>query len=512
MLNSKQPSPLVICALNRLVKLVHFDNGPFVFTNYSHSTLQEFFSSIPSNLFDQWAEELLLASNQFKIKSDSHLLVFGPALTKLNVDDFPTLPVDVFTLSECLKLSKNIKSLCCRYTPYFWSPSDLFMFQNSLVALKNLQTLVMCNINLVENPNFLQVVGTSCQQIVELDMSYAKIPVSNYQVLCQHFPCLEVLRIKQRSEEYRTFTQTEGSLLLTSLLKLKILDDDTTNWSCIYPAMRQLSIKDTSGDLACANLRQLAIYHIYPSGIVKQKFTKMITNVLLDSKIFKQLTIGNQTIADWILDSFPSLLSIDLRLDNVWFPRVQPFLQTEAVGWKIHSIVLSNIPLNIRHFQTIGKHVTNLKRFEVINRRTLDTDAMMEGVVDFVDEPDVPGQLYNSLAYLSFTGMWNESISSLLLNHSFSLQELKLKTYTLHTEFIRFNRLDNLQRLLLDVSYITCEMSVYELEKDFLRQVLPSASKSLKNIRLKSRPPEEWQSLAQVFKVANCDWKMLKPI
>lgn len=512
MLNLKQPPALVTFALNSLIDLVHLSNGYCTFDTHSYQVLREYLLWIPNNLYDQWAEKLLLASSRTQVKSDAHFLVFSPALTRLNIDEFPTHPINIHTLSRCFQLSVNLRQLHCRYAPFFWSPQDLIVFQNSILHLKNLQKLVLCNISLMESPTFLETVGTSCKNIKELDISYGKLPISSYKTICEAFSNLEVLRMRQHSEEFRTITQKEAIYVLTCLLKLKVLDEDTTVWSCILPAFKQLS-KEMYSD-SCACLEQLTIYQ--QCSDVNLKFMKMIVSVCLDSKIFKQSS--NQNIADWLFNSFPSLRLIDLRLDNVWFPAIENFLQTETIGWKVHSIILSKIPMNFRHFQVIGRYATNLKRFEVINKRPLD-EVVIEDLhhlhQNLAAEVRFCQSYFRNLEHLSFTGIWDENISSLLLDHSIHLRELQLRTQTLPMQFLNHNPLSNLCRLLFDISHImwnTSILFVYDLEKDFLRRVLPSASTSLKEIRLKSRPSQEWESLLQQLKMANCDLQILRPI
>ena len=82
----------------------------------------------------------------------------------------------------------------------------------------------------MESPLFLEVVGKQISNLKELDISYGKIPSHSYKKICENFLHLEVLRIKQHSEEFRTITHRHVMQLLTSLLRLKVLDDDTTVW------------------------------------------------------------------------------------------------------------------------------------------------------------------------------------------------------------------------------------------------------------------------------------------
>lgn len=509
MLRFKQPPSLVTCALNHLIETIQISNGLLAINGHLYEIVREYLLSIPNNLFDEWAEKLLLASSRSAVKSDTHLLVFGPVLTKLNVDDFPSLPVNINMLGSCLQLSVNLRQLCSRYAPFFWSPADLLILQNSILHLKNLQKLVLCNLNLLESPNFLDVIGTSCKNIKELDISYGKIPSLNCKTICEKFTRLELLQLRQHSEEYRVITRKEAINILTSLLTLKVLDEDTTAWSCILPALKQLSTEMYSG--SCAFLDHLTIYQ--QCSEVNLKFTQTIKRVCVDSKVFKQPS--EESTEDWLIKSFPALHSIDLRIDNVWFPKIQTFLQSKTIGWKVHSILLSKIPLNIEHFQVIGKYATNLKRFEIINQRMLDVTVTDEHQQHAAVDAHFTGVPFSNLEYLSFTGVWNETISSLLLDHSTHIRELQLRTHTLPMQFLNHNPLANLSRLLFDISHImwnTSILFVYDLEKNFLRRVLHSASASLKEIRLKSRPSKEWESVHQQLMLANCDLHILRPI
>jgi hypothetical protein len=82
----------------------------------------------------------------------------------------------------------------------------------------------------MESPSFLETVGKQITSLKELDISYGKIPSQSYGKICENFLHLEVLRMKQHSEEFRTITYKHVMQLLTCLLRLKILDDDTTIW------------------------------------------------------------------------------------------------------------------------------------------------------------------------------------------------------------------------------------------------------------------------------------------
>jgi hypothetical protein len=249
----------------------------------------------------------------------------------------------------------------------------------------------------------------------------------------------------------------------------------------------------------CASIHHLTIYQC---SEVNVKFTKKVLSVCLDSRIFKESS--RTDIADvnaWLFNSFPALQSIDLRLENVRFSAIERFFQTKNVGWKIHSIFLSKIPLNFTNFQMIGKYASNLKRFEIINQLTLN--AMMD---DQYIAPDVNGRLtepyFGHLIHLSFTGAWEENITFLLLNHCLLLQELILKPTTISGTFLKHNPLRYLRRLIFDTSHLIWNSS--DLEMYFLQRVLQSTS-SLREIGLKSRPSEEWDCLLQQLKIANCD-------
>lgn len=510
MLNVKQPSTLVNCAFNRLIDLLHFlINSSRQPDTDSSTVLREYFLSIPYNLFDQWAERLLVDSNRSKLKSNAHFLVFGPALTRLNIDSFPTLPVNITALCNCFSFSVNLKILCCRYAPFFWSTSDLLIFQNSVIHLRNLQRLILWNINLLDSPTFLDTIGTSCTSLKELDISYGKIPPSACKVISQKFPSLQVLKMKQRSEQFRSITVKNAIELLSSLLKLKVLDDDTTAWSCILPALQELSNENCEiHPHMYAHLEHLTIYQ---SLDINSKFTNMISSVFLDSKIFKQLP--DENIADWLYNSFPALRCIDLRLENVRFSTIETFFKTKSIGAKIRSVNLSKVPLNAEHVIVIGKYAPNLKKLEIVNQRTLDTvnsDHYIAAVNNYLTGP-----LFCKLKHLSFTGMWDETISSLLLNNSTSLKELQIRPYTLPMQFFKHNPLRHLRRLVLDTSHMawtTSTIHVCDLELDFLRRVLHNASSSLREIRLKSRPANEWESLCLQLKTVNLDMQILRPL
>ena len=507
MLDFKQPPTLVSCALNSLLELVQFANGSLQLDTNSYAILRDYVLSIPNNLFDQWAEKLLLSASRSQIKSDAHFLVFSPALTRLNIDNFPALPVNIHALCNSFQYAVNLKQLCCRYAPFFWSPSDLLLFQNSIMHLQNLQKLTLCNIDLTDSPTFLETVGTSCKKIKELDISYGKIPVTSTKVICENFSTLEVLKLKQHSEKFRTTTLKDIMKILTCLLRLKILDDDTTAWSCVLPAFQQLSNEMYSDLYAC--IQQLTIYECSATD-VNLKFTKLIQNVCLDSKVFQKSPDKN--IAHWLRNNFPGLISIDLRLENVWFSTIERFIQTENIGWKIRSIRLSKIPLNLENFQMIGKYAINLKDFEIINQRTLDVVIYDRHIDPFEDRLITP--LFCNLRQLSFTGVVDERIASLLLDHSVCLQELQLRTNILPMQFLDHNPLHHLRRLVLDMSHTSqsSTLFVYDLEMEFLRRILQSASHSLRELCLKSRPLNEWNSLCQQLKTANCDLEILRPI
>lgn len=229
MLNLKQPSTLITCASDCLIEFVVFWNSRKLDV-HSFTVLREYLLLIPNNLFNQWAEKLMLRLGRSQSNSDAHFLVFSSALTRIDIDYFPTLPVDVNRLCDGFRFTSNLRYLSCRYAPFFWSPSDLLIIQKSVGHFTNLQRLVVCNIDLSESPSFLETVGQQVSSLKELDISYGKIPADSYKKICENFLHLEVLKLKQHSEEFRTITRKHAIQLLVCLLKLKILDDDSTAW------------------------------------------------------------------------------------------------------------------------------------------------------------------------------------------------------------------------------------------------------------------------------------------
>ncbi|XP_057376398.1 uncharacterized protein LOC130697511 isoform X1 [Daphnia carinata] len=504
MLNLKQPLTLVTCASDCLIELVLFWNSHQLDIQ-SFTILREYLLSIPNNLFDQWAEKLMLRLGRLQRNSDALFLIFSSALTRMDIDHFPTLPVNVNRLCDGFRFTTNLRYLCCRYAPFFWSPSDLLMLQKSVGHFTNLQRLVICNIDLMESPSFLETVGNQLSSLKELDISYGKIPADSYKKIGDNFLHLEVLRIKQHSEEFRTITRKHAIQLLVCLLKLKILDDDSTAWSCVLPALTQLS-KEMYSHL-CASIEHLTIYQCSEVNI---KFTKKVVSVCLDTKVFRESPEHNVTsVSTWLCNNFPGLLSINLRLENVLFTTIANFLQSKSMGWKIHSIFLSKIPLNVTHFQIIGKYAPNLKKLEILNQVILDVSTNNQHIA-----ADDVGRLarpyFRHLTHLSFTGAWTENIVCVLLNNCVFLQDLILKPNVLPVTFLKHNPLSYLQRLILDRSHLV--WNECDLELNFLRYVLKSASNSLRELGLKSRPPIEWDSLLQQLKLENCDFQILRPI
>lgn len=246
---------------------------------------------------------------------------------------------------------------------------------------------------------------------------------------------------------------------------------------------------------------------IYQCSEVNVKFTKKVLSVCLDSRIFKESS--HKKIADvntWLFNNFPELQLIDLRLENVRFSVIERFFQTKHVGWRIHSIFLSKIPLNLINFEIIGKHAPNLKRFEVINQLTLNAMSDDRYIAPENNERLIE-PFFGHLVHLSFTGAWEENIMCLLLNNCFLLQELILKPTTISGTFLKHNPLRYLRRLIFDTSHLIWNSS--DQETDFLRRVLQSTS-SLREIGLKSRPSKEWDCLLQQLKITNCDLQVLR--
>ncbi|KAI9561866.1 hypothetical protein GHT06_012828 [Daphnia sinensis] len=140
----------------------------------------------------------------------------------------------------------------------------------------------------MESPAFLETVGKQLSILKELDISYGKIPADSYKKIGDNFLHLEVLRIKQHSEEFRTITRKHAIQLLVCLLKLKILDDDSTAWSCVLPALTQLSKEMYSHFYA--TVEHLTIYQCseYAPNIKK---LEILNQVILD------VSTNNQHIA-----------------------------------------------------------------------------------------------------------------------------------------------------------------------------------------------------------------------
>lgn len=257
-----------------------------------------------------------------------------------------------------------------------------------------------------------------------------------------------------------------------------------------------------------ASVQHLTIYQCSEANV---KFTKKIVSVCLDTKVFKESPDQNKaSVSTWLCNNFPGLLSITLRLENIWFTTIENFLQTKSIGWKIHSILLSKIPLNVTHFQIIGKYAPNLKKFEIVNQGTLDVTANNQHIAADADCRLMGQPSYRHLTHLSFTGAWTENIACILLNNCVSLQDLKLKPNVLPVTFLKHNPVSHLRRLILDRSHLA--WNVCDLELNFLICVLKSTSNSLRELGLKSRPSKEWEGLLQKLKMENCDLQILRPI
>ena len=94
------------------------------------------------------------------------------------------------------------------------------------------------------------------------------------------------------------------------------------------------------------------------------------------------------------------------------------------------------------------------------------------------------------------------------------MKELHLKAHTLPIQFLKRNPLAQLERLVLDLSYIIWNVSifyVYDMELDFIRRVIKSAT-ALREIHLKNRPSKEWELLRQHLKIENLDLEILRPL
>ena len=490
-----QPPSLLSLALQRLINFVdslchqtHQNEENVV------SALRNYLT-IPPNIFDRWADGLLIALNGSRRQLRScaqQQLVFSHALSRLNLDHFPLLQGNVAELCHLLpRCSRSLKHLSSSYAPFFWNQADILLLEQSAGHLKNLQTLSLCNLDLNENPTFLQTVGTHCPKIKELDLSHGRIPASQCKAIVDNFPQLEILKMRQKSEKYRAVTTQEALRMLSQLLKLKILDDDTIGtWSCLLPALKQLDSESV------AAIQYLPIYQTMD---VDAKLLHSVVKIKLYSRAFKGLDTA--PVAEWLKQSFPALVSIDLHLDNIfWSPAIESFLQCRSIGHKIHSLHLSGTTLSYGQFVTIGRCAPNLRRLDVINSSPLDVDS---GTLQFNDD----WRFFKEMEFLSYTGAWDESVASLLLDHCVRLKELQLKTHSLPLQFLKQNPLAELQRLVLDLSYMPL---VDDMELDFVRRVVERAT-CLAEIRFNSRPTKEWEDLRQHLKATanNFDLQIL---
>ena len=360
----KQPVRLLNSALQRFIEFLICFSSCQVDSNL-FSILQKYVSAIPPNLWDQWAEQLLSTLDQSKSNSDLQYLIFGNSLTSINLDNFSTLlPVNCQTFCNFFPVSSNVRNLCSRYAPFFWTTSQLYLFQNSAIHLKNLQHVTLCNLDLRESPHFLETIGRSCLKIKELDISHGRIPVSQCRIISQNFANLQVLKIKQKSEKSQSFSIDEAVQILTNLLKLRIFDDDSNVWSSILPALNRLSLENYSEK--CALLEYLTVYQIFD---VDKQFVQFVRRMCIDSKVF--LHDNSHNILKW-LDNFPGLQSIDLRLENTNSSIFKTFLPDKIIGSMIHSIHLSKNCFSFWSVYTMGQSAPNLKNLEIVNSSPLD--------------------------------------------------------------------------------------------------------------------------------------------
>lgn len=491
----QQPQSLLSFALQRLITIVESYEHPY--DDVFLCSLRNYLT-IPPNLFDCWADDLLSSLNRSHSKrSIAQYLVFESALTRLSLDDFPSLQGTVAAYCHLLPRCSGLKHLSSRYAPFFWTCAEVRLLEQSIQHLRNLLTLTLCNLDLNENPTLLQTIGTHCQKIKELDLSHGRIPVSQCKVIVENFPELEVLKMRQKSEKFRTITQKEAVRILTHLLKLRVLDDDTSAWSCLLPALKQLSCENHAGPFACVGY--LPVYHCDLMDI-ETRYVQKIAKIKLDGRAFKRS--DGADIAQWLHRTMPGLQSLSLHLDNVWFPTLERFLQCQFISSKVHSIHLSSMLLSYSQLLTIARCASDLRKLVVVNSSPLDIDSETAQLVGM--QP----RLFSQLEYLSYTGAWDDSVASLLLDHSVRLKELHLKTCSLPLRFLHRNPLAELHLLVLDLSYIP---RVYDVELDFLRRVVQTAT-SLREIRVNSRPTQEWEDLRQQLKTANFDLQILRPI
>lgn len=506
--NRRQPKSLSTAALQFLIKLVQSHHTTC--QNDSQLSSLRQYLTIPPNLFDCFADGLLSVSSKEQIKSSVvHNLVFGSALTRINLDDFPSLPgFNVAALHLLLANCTNLKVLISRYTPFFWTSSDIHLFQQSFLHLKNLQSLTLCNMDLSNNPTFLKVVGTHCPVIKEMDLSHSQIPaLMHLDFTEENFPFLEILVLKQKSEEFRTFGKKEVVQILKQIAKLRILDDDTGTWSCVLPALHQLNCDNYTKPFAL--IENITIYQTCTD--LAPEYVRSVERIKIDGRAFRRIRPLDPTVSDWIPQTFPNLRSIDIRLENIGFPIIQDFLT--GSGKMIHSLYLSSMPLSTHQFQIIGEYAPNLRKLEVVNQSPLDISNIHS--IRLQGHNDPCAKYFRQLEFLSYTGVWDESLASLLLDHSIHLKELHLKAHSLPVQFLSRNPLTDLMRLVLDLSFVmmwsASVLFVYDMELDFVQRVIQKAS-SLREIRLKSRPTKEWESLQEHLKSSNFDLQILRPI
>lgn len=502
----KQPVRLLNSSLHRLIELLVCYSNECKVDSVWFSVLQKYVSCIPPNLWDQWAEELLSVLDKLKSSSDLQYLIFSKALTRINLDNFPTLAqVNCQTFCNFFPVSINLKSLCSRYAPFFWTAQQLYLIQNSIVHLKNLQHVTLCNLDLRGSPHFLEIIGLHCRKIKELDISHSRIPVSQCQVISQNFPNLEVLKVKQKSEKSQNFSIDEAVQILTSLCKLRVFDDDSNVWSSILPALSRLSQEKYSEKYAL--IEYLTIYRIFE---VDKHFVQFVRRICIDSKVL--LHANSNNILKW-LENFQALESIDLRLENITSPVLEALLQERIVGSKIHTLHLSKSSFSFWSVYNIGRSAPNLKNLEMINSSPLDTCSSNNSSSTSSDPSPRPS-CFKKLEFLSYTGAWDEKLASLLLDNCIEMKELHLKAHTLPIQFLKRNPLAQLERLVLDLSYIIWNASIfhiYNMELDFIRRIIKSAT-VLREIHLKSRPSKEWELLRRHLKVENLDLEILRPL
>ena len=364
-----QAKSLLSCALKCLCKVVvNSCVSTFSIDNPSNLAVRNYLISIPSNILcDLWVKEII---NVIKVhnlnKTDFiYTILFNSSLCNVDIDyiNQSSLESNVSTLVKLFPLCINLKSLKSSHSPFFWNSSEIVLIENSFIHLRNLQEITLNNLNLKENVSFVSSIGTHCPKLKYLDISYSCLPYSSVKDI-GHLSNLETLVIKTKTSEIPTLTKELAKLLLISLPKLRIFDDD---WESVYsfiPVALDELIKNGSKNYAC--IEHLNIYKIEEAAHLSAHQHKSIKRLHLNSKIFRQKNVI-ENIDDW-LKQFPSLQSINMRIEN--FEVLEKLLKNNTNFPAIlHSLQISHcsLPINCEHVSRLGHLCPSLKSLEIVN-------------------------------------------------------------------------------------------------------------------------------------------------